>query len=593
MHPAPRVDHLGGPLGLLPVAEHHAVATGAELARLPALPGEQKAERQKLANLQAARSGKPYTAGIRPFGYADDHVTVLPKEAEAIREGAAMILAGESLSAVARRWTEAGRLSPRGIAAGGKAWTLRGVKQVLTSPRYIGQVTYRGEVMGDGQWSAILNNPERFSGGKRTGRTPQTLLTGIGLCGVCGETGSGHGYRGVPVYGCVDTHTQRGVRDGHVRGEVLFHLLGTHLDFPLGEARELACLVRRAEREEVHQGAGVAGGVEAGVDADREDHGGHLAGDACDGGTPITYTGVKVPQAIERTHLNQGWAGVGYNFVIDQGGTIYEGRGWTMQGAHCPDHNVSGIGVQIAIGGDQEPSAKALSAARTLYDEACAKTGRTLAKKGHKDGFATACPGPKLYAWVQAGMPADGYVAAPNPGGDAGVARYQVTINGLKYGYDAYGNHVTKVGKALVAKGFGKHYTEGRGPRWTDADTLNYADFQRSIGHSGSDADGVPGESSLKQLLGTLPGAAAVVRYEPFPGATFFKNKPKSAIVTAMGKRLVAEGCSAYSSGPGPQWTEADRLSYAKWQRKLGYSGVDADGYPGKSSWDKLRVPEV
>ncbi|MEV7238667.1 recombinase family protein [Streptomyces sp. NPDC051020] len=182
--------------------------------------GEQKAERQKLANLQAARAGKPYTAGIRPFGYADDHVTILPDEAEAIREGAAMILTGESLSAVARRWTEAGRLSPRGIAAGGKAWTLRGVKQVLTSPRYVGQATYRGEVMGKGAWPAILdadvhygavailNNPERFSGGKRTGRTPQTLLTGIGLCGVCGETGSGRGYRGVPVYGCADTHTR-------------------------------------------------------------------------------------------------------------------------------------------------------------------------------------------------------------------------------------------------------------------------------------------------------------------------------------------------------------------------------------------------
>ena len=81
--------------------------------------------------------------------------------------------------------------------------------------------------------------------------------------------------------------------------------------------------------------------------------------------------------------------------------------------------------------------------------------------------------------------------------------------------------------------------------------------------------------------------------YEPFPGAAFFKRNPRSAIVTAMGKRLVAEGCGAYRSGPGPQWTEADRASYAKWQRKLGYSGADADGYPGKSSWDRLRVPNV
>jgi hypothetical protein len=57
-----------------------------------------------------------------------------------------------------------------------------------------------------------------------------------------------------------------------------------------------------------------------------------------------------------------------------------------------------------------------------------------------------------------------------------------------------------------------------------------------------------------------------------------------------MGKRLVAEGCSAYSSGPGPQWTNADLSSYKLWQEKLGFTGADADGWPGKTSWDKLRV---
>ncbi|WP_406044856.1 recombinase family protein [Micromonospora sp. NBC_00898] len=182
--------------------------------------GEQKAERQALANLQAAKAGKPYTAGIRPFGYGEDHVAFVPAEAEAIREGASMILAGGSLSSVARKWTEAGLLSPRSIAAGAKAWTLRGVKKVLTSPRYIGQRTYRGEVMGDAEWPAILDDathyavvsilssPDRFSGGPRTGRTATTLLAGIAVCGVCGETVSGRGYRGTKVYGCRQTHTR-------------------------------------------------------------------------------------------------------------------------------------------------------------------------------------------------------------------------------------------------------------------------------------------------------------------------------------------------------------------------------------------------
>lgn len=83
------------------------------------------------------------------------------------------------------------------------------------------------------------------------------------------------------------------------------------------------------------------------------------------------------------------------------------------------------------------------------------------------------------------------------------------------------------------------------------------------------------------------------VSYEPFPGTAFFKGHPNSSKVTRMGRRLAAEGCSAYASGPGPRWTEADRKSYRKWQLKLGYRGSDADGYPGKSSWDRLKVPKA
>ena len=79
--------------------------------------------------------------------------------------------------------------------------------------------------------------------------------------------------------------------------------------------------------------------------------------------------------------------------------------------------------------------------------------------------------------------------------------------------------------------------------------------------------------------------------HQPFPGAAWFRKNPKSAIVTAMGKRLVAVGCSAYETGPGAQWTEADRRSYAKWQRKLGYTGSSADGWPGAKSWAALKVP--
>ncbi|GGR71305.1 hypothetical protein GCM10010252_07030 [Streptomyces aureoverticillatus] len=79
----------------------------------------------------------------------------------------------------------------------------------------------------------------------------------------------------------------------------------------------------------------------------------------------------------------------------------------------------------------------------------------------------------------------------------------------------------------------------------------------------------------------------------PFPGAEFFKSSPRSPLITAMGRRLVAEGCGRYAEGPGPQWSDADRRSYAAWQRKRGFSGADADGWPGRKTWDALRVPAV
>lgn len=77
----------------------------------------------------------------------------------------------------------------------------------------------------------------------------------------------------------------------------------------------------------------------------------------------------------------------------------------------------------------------------------------------------------------------------------------------------------------------------------------------------------------------------------PFPGNYWFKTLPNSPVITAMGKRLVAEGCGKYKEGPGPQWSDADRQSYQCWQEKQGFTGESADGWPGEQTWDQLKVP--
>ncbi|WP_461086942.1 peptidoglycan-binding protein [Streptomyces deserti] len=70
--------------------------------------------------------------------------------------------------------------------------------------------------------------------------------------------------------------------------------------------------------------------------------------------------------------------------------------------------------------------------------------------------------------------------------------------------------------------------------------------------------------------------------YQPFPGADFFQPTTTSPIIEAMDYRLIEEGCSAYANGPDCQWSDADRASYSKWQRKLGFSGGGCGPYSGQ-----------
>ena len=177
-------------------------------------------------------------------------------------------------------------------------------------------------------------------------------------------------------------------------------------------------------------------------------------------------------------------------------------------------------------------------------------------------------------------------------------ARYQVTINGLAYGYGASGTHITAVRGGLAKDGFGKT-TGSSATTWSDADTKNYSAFQKSLGlkgtTAGQDADGVPGASSLIKLLGKLPAKPAVkVVYEPFPGEGFFHAGRHSPLITAMGRRLVALGFGKhYTTGPGPNWTNADRANVRDFQLSRDDLAGDPDGYPGPKTWAALRIPRV
>jgi LysM repeat protein len=156
---------------------------------------------------------------------------------------------------------------------------------------------------------------------------------------------------------------------------------------------------------------------------------------------------------------------------------------------------------------------------------------------------------------------------------------------------------ILKRAKAIVNGGDTKPPTTGGGTYTVKkGDTLSgIAAAHGTTVKAMADLNGLkdPNKLAVGQKL-KVPGKASAPKsqYEPFPGAAFFHTGRKSPIVTAMGRRLVAEGCGRYKQGPGPNWTNVDKVSYSAWQRKLGYTGADADGIPGKASWEKLRVPK-
>ena len=89
-------------------------------------------------------------------------------------------------------------------------------------------------------------------------------------------------------------------------------------------------------------------------------------------------------------------------------------------------------------------------------------------------------------------------------------------------------------------------------------------------------------------------GGVHVPGFVTFPGKSFFVTGRKSPIIEAMHNRLVAVGCNKYETQTNKDtWGTGDVSSYSCWQQKQHFTGADADGIPGKETWDKLKVPRT
>ncbi|MFF5506469.1 peptidoglycan recognition protein [Streptomyces roseolus] len=145
--------------------------------------------------------------------------------------------------------------------------------------------------------------------------------------------------------------------------------------------------------------------------------------------TGNNYTCGQAPsvlRGIYRYHVkSSGWRDFGYNFAVDKCGNIYEGRAGGVAkpvlGAHTLGFNTNSMGVAVlgTFTSTNPPAAVVTAVARltawklglhginpkgtqvlvsgggNLYKKGKKVTFHTIA--GHRDGFATECPGKRLY----------------------------------------------------------------------------------------------------------------------------------------------------------------------------------------------------
>nr|DAI23019.1 MAG TPA: endodeoxyribonuclease I [Caudoviricetes sp.] len=96
---------------------------------------------------------------------------------------------------------------------------------------------------------------------------------------------------------------------------------------------------------------------------------------------------------IHRWHLNNGWAGIGYHFLVRKDGSVYCGRPEDTIGAHTYGSNSISIGICFEGNFENERMTDAQKkAGQQLVYELKKKYPRVQIKK-HNDFGRTACPG--------------------------------------------------------------------------------------------------------------------------------------------------------------------------------------------------------
>jgi hypothetical protein len=241
-------------------------------------------------------------------------------------------------------------------------------------------------------------------------------------------------------------------------------------------------------------------------------------------GVKVHYLGTEVSTALAEDHARcialwkdirnahlanktENYSDVAYNYAACVHGYVLEGRGvgrrtgangnQTLNQAH---YAVVGL---IGSEGLVEPTDELFGAIRDAIEH-LQEHGAGDEIKGHRDGYATSCPGDALYAWVKEGAPRpDGGTEPETPATERPVVDLSKLVAAAKGDPPKKGTPVSYTGvkvveAALVAEGLlARSLADGH---FGTATVEAYALWQRRCGWSGSAADGIPGIASLTKL---------------------------------------------------------------------------------------------
>jgi hypothetical protein len=126
-----------------------------------------------------------------------------------------------------------------------------------------------------------------------------------------------------------------------------------------------------------------------------------------EGSSVVTFDSVAQTarrlESIRKGHLSRMTAGdIGYHFVIDRAGRVWEGRSLAYQGAHVKNHNRHNLGIMVL--GNFERQAPTEAQLQTLARVVRTARSRFDVPLGavytHRELGPTACPGASLQRFM-------------------------------------------------------------------------------------------------------------------------------------------------------------------------------------------------